>query len=107
MSRYILDGHTPVQCEDIESWARWFDTADTHVAQDEVKGFRISTVFLAIDHNFTSDGPPLLFETMVFAGSDRTGEDQWRCSAWDEAVAQHEKAVATVRSQVARARGGA
>ena len=36
------------------------------VAKDMVGLFLVSTVFLGIDHNFYGDGPPLLFETMVF-----------------------------------------
>ena len=43
------------------------------------------------DNNFFDDGPPILFETMVFGGKhDRYQE---RCSTWDEAVAQHDRIV--------------
>lgn len=35
------------------------------VALDSVGPYRISTVWLGLDHNW-GDGPPLIFETMVF-----------------------------------------
>ncbi len=46
----------------------------------------VSTVFLTLDHNFY-DGPPLLFETMVFGGPH--DEFQVRCSTWEQAEIQH------------------
>jgi len=88
--KYILDGKTPVPV-DLMTWARWFETADRSVAQTIVGNKRVSTVFLGIDHRF-GDGPPLLFETMIFNGPD-DGEYQERCSTWEEAEAMHERAV--------------
>ena len=43
-----------------------------------------STVFLGLDHQLTEDGPPLLFETMVFGGP-LSGETD-RCSTWELAT---------------------
>jgi hypothetical protein len=96
MDKYILgiDGRTPVLCNDLLFWARWFEKADRHVAQDEREGVRISTVFLGLDHNW-SDGPPLLFETMIFGGV-YDGE-YGRCSTWEEAEAMHQRMVAHVQ----------
>ena len=54
-----------------------------------------STVFLGLDHRFIDDGPPLLFETMIFGGDG--DKDQWRCSTWEQAEAQHRRAVELVR----------
>lgn len=50
----------------------------------------VSTVFLTIDHQF-GEGPPLLFETMIFGGP----QDHWtdRYSTWNEAVSGHRHAV--------------
>jgi hypothetical protein len=41
------------------------------VKQDVIEdgNIGISTVFLGLDHRHFGDGPPLLFETMVFGGS--------------------------------------
>jgi hypothetical protein len=54
---------------------------------------RVLTIFLGLDYQF-GDGPPLLFETMIFGGEHN--EDQWRYSTWDEAEAGHDAAVAKV-----------
>ena len=54
---------------------------------------RVSTVFLGLDHQHF-DGPPLLFETMVFVGEH--GDEMERYSTWDEAVAGHDAMVAKV-----------
>ena len=61
---YILRGKQVVVATLME-WARWFETADRHVAQDTIGDYWVSTVFLGLDHNYGS-GPPILFETMVF-----------------------------------------
>jgi hypothetical protein len=51
----------------------------------------VSTVFLGLDHGFSGDGPPILFETMAFwlgpGGPD--GYEQERCSTWLEAERMH------------------
>ena len=54
----------------------------------------VSTVFLGINHRF-GEGPPLLFETMVFGGP----MDQYclRCSTYDEALIQHDLVIERVR----------
>jgi predicted DNA-binding transcriptional regulator AlpA len=50
------------------TWARWFETAERTVASDHVGDVHVSTVFLALDHNFGLEGPPVLWETMIFGG---------------------------------------
>src|SRR6266550_2292491 len=62
---YILDGHQAVPV-DLMTWAHWFEKAERHVANEMIGDVRISTVFLGLDHRYGDDGPPLLFETMVF-----------------------------------------
>lgn len=97
MSNYILDGHEAVVVSDILEWAQWFESADRIVDKTDVtEDCRVSTVFLGIDHQF-GDGPPLLFETMIFGGP--LDEEQWRYSTWDEAVVGHSKAVESAKAQ--------
>ena len=91
---YVLHDRTPVPC-DLMTWARWFEKAERHVAQDQFGDVRVSTVFLGLDHRFGDEGPPLLFETMIFGGEHN--DYQERCSTWDEAEAMHQTAVALVR----------
>jgi len=81
-------------------WGKMFESSNRIVAQDQVGNKWISTVFLGIDHNWRTDGPPLLFETMVFQ-DDRAG-DMWRYSTWDEAVEGHKAACAGIPSGLSR-----
>ncbi len=83
--KYILNGHRPVPCEDLMTWAKWFGTADRTVAKTLIDGVEVSTVFLGLDHRF-SNGPPLLFETVVFGPEN---EECDRYSTWEEAEAGH------------------
>ena len=53
-------------------------------------------MFLGLNHNFLREGPPILFETMIFGG--RHDEFLKRCATWDEAEAMHVEAVQLVRS---------
>lgn len=47
------------------------------VAETQVGPFWVSTVWLGLDHSFGS-GPPLIFETMVFAGDHDLGDGRER-----------------------------
>jgi hypothetical protein len=97
LGMYTLNGHTPVLCEDSKTWACWYETADDQrrVARDEpFKGVVVSTVFLALDHRHFGEGPPILFETMVFGGP--LNYTMQRCATWDEAETQHAAMVARV-----------
>jgi hypothetical protein len=87
---YILRGHTPVPCDDLMSWLRWYETADRQVADTIQDDVRVSTVFLGIDYNLGGEGP-MLFETMVFR--DGHGDERQRYSTWAEAEAGHKRWV--------------
>jgi len=91
---YILDGKTPVKCHNSLTWSKWFETADLHVAQLSKGDVYVSTVFLGIDHNFSTGGPPILFETMIFGG-EHDGK-QWGYATWEEAENGHEEACRLV-----------
>lgn len=94
--KYILggeDGHTPILCEDTKEWGKQFEK-NRHVGDDTIDLVRISTVFLGLDHQW-GDGPPLLFETMIFGGPH--DQYQMRCSTWDEAIKQHVETVNLVK----------
>lgn len=96
---YILDGKIPIPV-DLLVWARWLEEhrADRIIKQETVGNCWVSTVFLGLNHNYLDDGPPLLFETMVFAEKDskRDYNDLYmdRYSTWELALEGHEKAVA-------------
>ena len=53
----------------------------------------VSTIWLGLNHQY-GDGPPLIFETMVFAsGNDMSEHDMARYSTEEEAIAGHEAMV--------------
>jgi hypothetical protein len=96
MKKYILQGRVAVHEPDVLKWAAWLEHANTKVVVTtlEVKHMglpishvTISTVFLGLDHSFTSTDVHL-FETMVFGGGFDGIMD--RCDTWDNAVTMHE-----------------
>lgn len=61
-----------------------------------VGGDYVSTVFLGIDHNHFGDGPPVLFETMIFGGP--LDELQWRYHTLEQAQVGHQVIVQSLRA---------
>jgi len=88
ITKYVLNGKEVVPCSDLIEWAKWIESADREVARDDIGDVRISTVFLGLDHSF-GEGPPLLFETMVFGGPQDQKMDRY--STWEEAEEGHKK----------------
>jgi hypothetical protein len=70
-----------------------FESVHRRVGDDTVDDQRISTVFLTMDHNWSTeeDAVPILFETMIFGGPYDT--EMWRYSTYDEAKAGHDRIV--------------
>lgn len=97
--KYILAGQTPVPEPDLLRWAKWFETCERRIRLTRVGHYHVSTVFLGLDHRFYGDGPPILFETMIFCETGEPNNYQTRCSTWLEAEQQHDAAVAEIRQQ--------
>lgn len=94
--QYILDGHEPVRCYSLLEWAKWFETADRHVAKDKLPNdVKVSTVFLGLAHSFGDSGP-ILFETMVFGGD--LDEEMERYATWEEAEEGHKRWLNKVKA---------
>ena len=70
---------------------------DKVLALTEIKGIRISTVFLGIDHNLLEEGEPVLFETMVFGGEFDGACD--RATTWHDAMIHHLNAVTLIANR--------
>ena len=96
-THYILDNQKVVECKDLITWARWLESADRAVAKDTIGESNISTVFLGLDHSF-GEGPPLLFETMVFGG--KLSDEMNRYSTWDEAALGHKAMCKRVKNVI-------
>ena len=97
--KYILsdDGETPIKCDDILTWGRWFENFENRIVKQESIGDKwVSTVFLGLDHRF-GNGLPLVWETMVF--HDKKGVEMDRCGGnRDQALAMHEAMVARMEA---------
>jgi hypothetical protein len=59
-------------------------------------GVEVSTVFLSLNHSF-ANGPPLVFETMVFGGPLDGQQDRYSTRA--DALAGHARMVELVRAE--------
>ena len=99
---YILNDKHEVVPASLEEWANWFESINNRrVAETTVGDYWVSTVFLGLDHRWSGDGPPIVFETMAFNRSPDKVEDgrAWdeldmaRYCTWDEAKAGHQRMV--------------
>lgn len=93
---YILKDKKPVKATHHEYEEFVSKEGSRRVALDDINGATVSTVFLGIDHRYGPDGPPVLFETMVFGGE--LNQEQERCFTWDEAEMMHARMVERVRN---------
>ena len=79
----------------MEEWAESFRPENQRVAATEIGDATVSTVWLGLDHSFSDQGPPVIFETMIFGGEwDNWG---WRYATEAGAKAGHERIVQAVR----------
>jgi len=69
----------------------WWKLGDTVVGK-----VNVSTVWLGLDHQW-GDGPPLIFETMVFGGRGKLADAQQRYATREQALAGHAEMVRAVR----------
>lgn len=95
---YILKGKEVVPVESVFEMAEFLEKDDSRrIRRTEIKGVTISTVFLGIDHNFTSDKSslPIVFETMIFGGVHDGYQE--RDAVYDSAIRSHEKACMLVQ----------
>lgn len=86
---------TPLPEPDTLTWARAME-GDRRVAETIVDGYRVSTVFLGIDHNFGRGKLPVLWETMVFPEDSYHDLYYERYTSVDDALEGHQRVVATL-----------
>lgn len=94
MSRYYdIDGN-PME---MMAWALSLEgPGDARkIGADTIGDVTVSTVWLGLDHRF-GEGPPLIFETMVFGGPDSDWQDRYTTK--EQALAGHERVVAAVKA---------
>jgi hypothetical protein len=91
---YILDENGEVKItHEISEWGRFTEVRDIRqIAFDETAGGdQVSTVFLGLDHNFDDQGPPILFETMIFSGEHDGYQERY--ATREEALIGHARAL--------------
>lgn len=88
MSRYYDMNGQPLELMDAMRLFEGRSNAE-RVAKTEHDHVTVSTVHLVIDHGY-GDGPPLIFETMIFGGQH--ADEQWRYSTREEAEDGHHRA---------------
>lgn len=78
----------------VQEWGALMESRDYRIVKvTEINGIVVSTVWLGLDHNFIGDGPPLIFETMVFRPGERGGELIYRYTTHEQAERGHETAL--------------
>jgi len=85
---YKLVNKEAIPCNDLNEFAESFGFDERRVDSTKIGSILVSTVFLGLDHQF-GDGPPLLFETMVFGGV--YDQKMNRYTTWEQAEAGHKE----------------
>lgn len=97
---YVLDENKKVKTtSSLSEWNQFLANGEKRtVKRETVSGIFVSTVFLGIDHNFsTAPGKgPILFETMWFQGEDNS-EVIRRYRTWDQAMEGHNRSVSYIK----------
>ena len=80
---------------ELMEWAQAIEAGRNVVAKTKLSGgVEVSTVWIGLNHQW-GDGPPLIFETMVFGGA--MDQEQNRYSTETEAKAGHREMVVRVK----------
>jgi hypothetical protein len=82
---------------DAATWASLNTPEVRRVARTSVGAITVSTVWLGINHNVTTCGDPLIFETAVFDEAGETGAVR-RYATREQAERGHAEVVALVRT---------
>jgi len=94
MLEYYDRGGNPIT---LQEWSTKFEDVEyKRVAESHVGPLWVSTVWLGSDHRFTGEGPPIIFETMVFNQDDDNPWDEEICVRYcteEEALKGHQEVV--------------
>jgi len=99
--KYIEVDGKPQPCDNLEEWGQWFEnTANRKVRETLIGPFRVSTIFLGLDHSHDETGPPLFYETLVFDlvyKSDLESQTMRRYATREKAIHGHDDEVKKIR----------
>lgn len=90
----LLENGIAVPAPDLQTWVIGMENNDPGIRADVIGEVFISTVFLGLDHNLFGQGPPHLFETMIFGGEHH--QKQWRYPTQADALEGHAHAIELV-----------
>ena len=80
---------------DLMTWAAKVEDREYAViAQHWIRGWMVSTVWMGLNHNFLRDGPPVIFETMVFPPGDESDDGGMHSESYQDRYATEEAAQA-------------
>ena len=95
--RYYRRDGTPYKDDGLFAWAKDHNNSEIkQVASDYLpNGRHVSTVWVGLDLRLLGDGPPLIFETMVFniEDEDPTDNNMARYSTEQQAIEGHKRMV--------------
>jgi hypothetical protein len=77
---------------------QWPTGGDRRVALTEIGNLTVSTVHLVLEHGF-GQGPPVIFETMIFGGGTHRDLWQMRYCTEAEAFTGHNATVAWLKGE--------
>ena len=85
----------------MQRWMKLVETGEVNrrVALTEEDGWWVSTVWLGIDHNFSEEGPPLIFETMAFLEGSYEALECQRYATVEQARVGHAEVVEAMRQR--------
>jgi hypothetical protein len=98
---YILTPARETKAVDACEWCEWRSKCeDWRIDKTEIGAgdVEVSTVFLGLDHGWSQDGPPVLFETMIFGGD--YDQHCWRYTSYVAAQAGHTRIVVDLTAGV-------
>jgi hypothetical protein len=95
---WILNEEGEPEAASLLEWAAWMERDRERIVLQTAVGARqrVSTVFLGLDYRFFENGPPLLWETMVFGGP--FDDYQARATSKLEALRNHGIALRLVEA---------
>jgi hypothetical protein len=101
LQNYILE-NGKIRMADITEWAMWFENVDNRrIERTTSDDFDVSTVFLGIDHNFSEEGPAILFETCILEGPEQIQGNIYRYATMGEAKTGHRAIVDALKLHAA------